>query len=763
MADVISPRGGPLPVTGQDLPLSLRHQDGTTVDVKAEVMPLTEGSPGWSVVVTRLPTTDGCDESSVGQEPQGTGHDRCRTVDHALIRSLFNCSEVGLVVREPDTAARDAWCSPAFFGVEAGTRDGPVRIDLHEVLTDEDAAAIDGQLRQTLRTGEPVTGATGRARNRGAGDPDREVSLSAFPLTDRAGHPLGAAALLADTTRYHTAQRQLALLQTSARQLGRSLDVVRTAEHVTQLLVPEFTDWACVDLTDPVREGGEATRLVPGTPLRRVAAASAHGAWPTDIYQLGDRVRARDLESQALGGGGTVFVPDLDALRTRLEIDPERLRLLFPAVARSALFVPLWARGHVLGVLAVWRGKDRPPFTQDDVGIMESVASRTALSLDNARRYTRERRTVEHLQRSLLPPPVRRTSAAQSAGVHAPAGSAAGTGGSWYDVIRLSGARTAFVIGKVAGHGMHAVGAMGRLRSAVQTLADVDLPPEELLSHLDDLVTRIGRDEGRPPDPDTGSLHGATCLYVTYDPVTGQCLIASAGHPPPLLARHRTGTVTEVPVPTGPALGSTDRAPYEPAQLHLDPGDILTLHTGPPSPDTHDLHHLRDGARAAAHIDTPLTDVTDRLLHRLRKTSRTEDLAVLLARVERLPPTRTAYWELTADPTQVAHARTLVRSRLAGWGLEDLAFSTELIVSELVTNAIRYAYGPIGLRLIQDEQLICEVSDPSQSQPHLRRARLSEEGGRGLFLVAQLTERWGSRYTTRGKTIWTEQKYEAGG
>jgi anti-sigma regulatory factor (Ser/Thr protein kinase) len=96
-------------------------------------------------------------------------------------------------------------------------------------------------------------------------------------------------------------------------------------------------------------------------------------------------------------------------------------------------------------------------------------------------------------------------------------------------------------------------------------------------------------------------------------------------------------------------------------------------------------------------------------------------------------------------------------AQLQEWGLADLAFTTELIVSELVTNAYRYSSGPVTLRLIRDRDLICEVSDTSSTSPHLRHAATTDEGGRGLFLVAQLTERWGTRYVRSGKTIWAQQ------
>ncbi|MET8573253.1 SpoIIE family protein phosphatase [Streptomyces sp. NPDC005012] len=722
--------------------LVLRHRDGTRVEAEAEVAPLPAGGPPGHLVL-------------IGP---GTGVRR----DQALVRGFFEQNGVGLVVRGADAPER-LLLGPGFFGLDRPLGGGPYEGRLEDALVAEDAARIGTWLRQVLETGEPPAEREFLARWAGLPERERSVSASAFRLEDADGRVLGAAAVLTDVTERNAAERELSLLHSSAYRLGRSLDVTRTAEDVVRLLVTDFADLACLDVTDRARRGDEAGSFAPGTPLRRVAVASSDGVWPPELHQLGDPVRARSLETDTVGRGGTQVVPDLDRLRRHPDVDEERRRLLLPAAASSALFVPLVARGHVLGVLSAWRRSDRLPFGEGDVPLIDSIASRAALNLETARRYTRERRTVEELQRSLLPPPVRRTTAAHSSGVYAPASSAAGTGGSWYDVIRLSGARTAFVIGRVAGHGVHAAGAMGRLRSAVQTLADVDLPPEELLGHLNDLVSRMGKDEGDRPASTAGSLYGATCVYATYDPIGGVCCMASAGHPAPLVGRRGTGEVTQAGLEPGPALGSGAKQPFEPVRFLLDPGDVLAFHsgtsTGPSPAGAGDLGHLVESARAAARSDIPVAVLTAPLLRRLRSRPRAEDVALLLARVDRVPPTRTAHWELSAEPGEVNHARALASAQLTAWGLEELVFSTELVVSELVTNALRHAGGPIGLRLIKDERLICEVSDPSQSQPHLRRARASDEGGRGLFLVAQMTDRWGSRYTADGKTIWTEQVY----
>jgi anti-sigma regulatory factor (Ser/Thr protein kinase) len=135
-----------------------------------------------------------------------------------------------------------------------------------------------------------------------------------------------------------------------------------------------------------------------------------------------------------------------------------------------------------------------------------------------------------------------------------------------------------------------------------------------------------------------------------------------------------------------------------------------------------------------------------------------DDVALLIARTGLLGPDRIADWEVPRDPAAVSRTRADATRQLEAWGLEEAAFTTELVVSELVTNAIRYGTGPVRLRLLHDRNsLICEVADGSSTSPHLRRAAATDEGGRGLFLVAQFAGRWGTRYTSRGKVIWTEQ------
>jgi serine phosphatase RsbU (regulator of sigma subunit)/anti-sigma regulatory factor (Ser/Thr protein kinase) len=403
-------------------------------------------------------------------------------------------------------------------------------------------------------------------------------------------------------------------------------------------------------------------------------------------------------------------------------------------------------------------------FGEDDLLLAEEIVARAAVSVDNARRYTRERRTALALQRSLLPERPPALTAVDVAYRYLPAGSGADIGGDWLDVIQLSGARVALVVGDVVGHGIQASATMGRLRTAVRTLADVDLAPDELLTQLDDLVIRLDREEGpeaRGRAEETSGEVGATCLYAVYDPASRRCTLARAGHPPPALVT-ADGTVRFLDLPAGPPLG-LGGLPYESAEVELGEGSLLALYTdGLVEAADRDigvgLGLLR---RALSSPADTLEETCDLVLRTVLSGRPADDIVLLLARTSALGARRMRTWHLPRDPAAVAGARKVAGEQVAAWGLGETAFATELIVSELVTNAIRYGEAPIQLRLIRDSTLICEVSDGSSTAPHMRRARVFDEGGRGLLLVAQVAERWGSRQTPAGKTIWAEQPLPA--
>ncbi|WP_425461481.1 SpoIIE family protein phosphatase [Kitasatospora viridis] len=357
------------------------------------------------------------------------------------------------------------------------------------------------------------------------------------------------------------------------------------------------------------------------------------------------------------------------------------------------------------------------------------------------------------LQRSLLPRGLPVQDAVEAAYRYLPAH--AGVGGDWFDVIPLSGARVALVVGDVVGHGLHAAATMGRLRTAVHNFAMLDLEPDELLTQLDEVVSRIDQEEAAGGRED--AIIGATCLYAIYDPATRRCQLARAGHLPAVLV-HPDGTVEIPDTPVGPPLGLRG-LPFTTVELEVPEGSQLVLYTdGLVESRTTDIDVGLDRLRTAlAHPGRSPEQTCRAVLDAMLPPKPTDDIALLVARTRALPADRIAEWAVPADPAAVAASRRTATARLRDWGLEALELGTELILSELVTNAIRHAAGPIRVRLVRGSSLICEVADASSTSPRIRLASATDEGGRGLFLVAQLAQRWGTRYTDGGKVIWAEQ------
>ncbi|ONH34731.1 serine/threonine protein phosphatase [Protofrankia sp. BMG5.30] len=549
----------------------------------------------------------------------------------------------------------------------------------------------------------------------------------------------------------------LYLLYAAAKRIGRSLDVDHTAQDLAEVLVPALGDVATVDLSDAVRAGDEPPKTFGGGQLRlrRVAAVRHHGSWHPGFIRTGMPVPPfpDGFEIRSLQRGKVLMATN------RAEVVPyagDFTDAMIPLDAHSGMSAPLYVRGLLFGIVSVWRTGSTPVFDRDDRKLLREIASRAELSIDNARRYTRERRAAIALQRALLPQARTDTTAAETAGRYVPADRGRQVGGDWYDVIPLSSLRVAFVVGDVIGHGLPASATMGRLRTAVQTLADLDLEPGELLAHLDDLVQRLASEA----DPARRDTVGATCVYAVYDPVAGRCAIASAGHPPPAVVTPE-GKVDFVDVTPGPPLG-VGGMPFEVTEIALAPGSVLALYTDGllnrhDRDVTQGMDWLHERLESLYEIERSLDDIGRELLGDVSSAPPADDIVMLLARTRTVVPEAVVEWEFPADASVVAEVRNLTTRQLAAWGLDTLSFSTELVVSELITNAIRYAQGPIRVRLIRDDLLVCEVSDASFTQPRLCYARSTDEGGRGLFLVAQMTRRWGSRYSRLGKTIWTEQ------
>ncbi|MET9378146.1 SpoIIE family protein phosphatase [Streptomyces sp. NPDC002992] len=899
--------------------LLARHQDGRDITVDVTVLPLPgDAAPArWLAVAT------------------GAAPSRQWTMGPALLERMVTEAPVGIAL--VDTELRCVWSNTALERFGGGRADQRRGRRLAEIQPGFDAELLESKMRQVLATGEPVTGYEHVGRTRADPGRDRAHAMSFVRLDDDSGRALGICYAVVDITDRYRARLRLALMARASERIGRSLDVMGTAQDLADVAVPGLADFVAVDLLDSVIRGAEpspgptagatAVRLVragaqtvragapeavvePGEaaayrPSSPQIGCLAHGrSWraarldppardsalpvrppehqgeaappagqpptagsgqpPTATYEqppsaasewlpaagsgqapstgsgrppgpeaewlpaagperapAAESVRAPSPGPEQAPSAASERAPSAESVRapsagsgqaptagserspwagpeqaptagpeqapwagpeqaptagpehaasavpvppsSAAPVSPEPAEAAAPAprpstgpMAHTAMVVPILARGVTLGVATFFRSRRDEAFDEDDLRLAEELVARAAVCLDNARRYARERAAALVLQRSLLPHGLPLQEAVDAASFYRPADELSGLGGDWFDVIPLSGARVALVVGEVLGHGIEAAATMGQLRTAVRTLADLDLSPEELLAHLDDLVlqvTREGREAGIGGATNPGAV-GTSCLYAVYDPVSLSCDLASAGHLAPAVVAP-DGTVGFPELPPGPALG-IGGLPFESVELPLEEGSVLAFYTdGLIAAPGAGKEGLRRVLRSR---ELPLDQLCRSVVDELAPSRPyTDDAALLLVRTRSLAAGQVAVWDLPADPAVVARARVMAARQLAAWGLEELAFTTELVVSELVTNAIRHASGPIRLRLILERTLICEVFDASSTSPHLRHARTTDESGRGLFLISQFTRRWGTRYTAEGKVIWAEQ------
>ncbi|MFD8062113.1 SpoIIE family protein phosphatase [Streptomyces cyaneofuscatus] len=688
------------------------------------------------------------------------------TVDGSVLEGFLTRSPVGMAVLDPEL--RYIWLNDTleqFGGVPREQRLGRRPADVLPGLL---AAPLERLMRQVLASGVPVTDYEYLGWSWSDPNRRRAYSSSFFPLADAEENRIGIGYMVLDVTDRWNARRLLALVNEAGASIGSTLDVQRTAQELADFAVPRFADFVFVDLLEtPLELGRPGASPAPTAPgdwaaMRRMGMSSVRAGCPEAVVEIGESVDfvppSRDLHF--LATGSPYLLPLLDADDHTWAVDqPVRASRIKEFGLHSLISVPMRARDTVLGLATFMRSQNPVPFDEDDVAPARELVARAAVCVDNARRYTREHTAALVLQESLLPHTLRGGTALDVASSYLPADAKVGVGGDWFDVIPLSGARVGLVIGDVVGHGISAAATMGRLRTAVQTLADMDLAPDELLARLDDLVMRLSEEEPAGGKADRGgtTVLGATCLYAVYDPASRCCTMARAGHPPPVIVTPQ-GAVSFPDLPLGPPLG-LGGLPFESLDVELPEGSLLGLYTDGliegPEKDV-EQGKIRLG-RAISREGLPLDELCEAVVKELLPVPQPDDIALLLARTHALRPDRVVSWEVPLDPAAVGLTRNKVARQLEAWGLDELTMTTELIVSELVTNAIRYASGPVRLRLLLQSVLTCEVSDASSTTPRLRHARTTDEGGRGLFLVAQLARRWGTRYTHRGKIIWAEQ------
>jgi PAS domain S-box-containing protein len=724
--------------------VAVRHRDGHTLTMTLRISLLWghDASTRWLVSVT-----------DIGALSLGATNGPVR-------ESLLARAPIGITIYDPQL--RCAWVNDAMERHDGVPRHRRFGRRLQDSLPAVEAEALEVVMQHVLESGITMVH---EYRAWPPADRRREHAFSAtfFCLQGADGTPLGVCSITVDVTGNRRARERLAILSEASTRIGSSLDLMQTGQELADLAVPLLADHAIVDLLESVPFGVEPSARIDTTTarpplLRRAGVASIdlgilESPWvreevirpfPTSLFATVLRTGRSHLESVLDTHSGPWVAHD-----------PVRTQQVRDSGIHSLMVVPIRARRCVLGLAVFGRSAEQTPFQEDDLLLAEELVTRAALCLDNALRYARERAAALTLQRDLLPHRVQGGAAVEVATRYVPADMDHGVGGDWFDVIELSGARVALVVGDVVGHGINAAATMGRLRTAVRTLADLDLPPDELLAHLDDTVRRLNVEDADM----SGVVVGATCLYAIYDPVTRRCTMARAGHPPPLIVDAQ-GQVTIPDLPAGAPLGlGLGLVPFESVELELPEGSLLAFYSdGLVESRDEDIDVGLDRLGAAlAQPGASLEDLCSWVMESLSTQAPADDVTLLLARTRALQPAQVASWDLPNELATVSTARQLATRQLSEWGLEPLVTPMELIVSELVTNAMRHCDGPSRLRLIQHRVLTCEVSDTNTGHPRPRHPGTLDEHGRGLYLVAQLSRRWGSRSATDGKVVWAEQ------
>ncbi|MGD3111269.1 SpoIIE family protein phosphatase [Streptomyces sp. YGL11-2] len=568
-----------------------------------------------------------------------------------------------------------------------------------------------------------------------------------------------AAAELESDLEYAAVRERLEFLNEVSGRIGSSLDLARTVQEVSEAVVPRFTDVAGTYLREQVVAGEGFPDGPPDATTLWHRVAVEHndepGRWD-DVVPVGESMPfpVHTPFFQCMTTGQPVLVPRISEETGNAIAAQFEKRDISPLInGRSLLVVPLKARNVVLGFMILLRHPARTEFNDMDRVTGAELAARAGLVLDNARMYTFQENVAETLQDTMLPQRAPRMAGCDTATRYLPGTRLGRVGGDWFDTIKLPGSRTALVVGDVMGHGLNSAAMMGQLRTAVQTMAAIDMPPAQLLRSLDDLAQRLG----------DGYL--ATCLYAVYDPIGQRLTLANAGHIPPVLVRAEDGRSELLRLPTGAPIG-VGGVPFEAVTVPVAPGDRLVLCTdGLVEVRGEDIGvGLAALAESAAHPAASMDDACDAIIRALNVTDdRKDDVALLMARLNGIPPESVAEWRLRLDAREVGRARRLVGDQLARWGLDPAVETAQLLVSEIVTNAVQHAHTQqVVLRLVHTDALLCEVSDDDHALPQLLNAGPGDEFGRGLRVVSRLAREWGTSRTAGGKTVWWEQSLPRG-
>jgi serine phosphatase RsbU (regulator of sigma subunit)/anti-sigma regulatory factor (Ser/Thr protein kinase) len=601
-----------------------------------------------------------------------------------------------------------------------------------------DTPGLGGVVEDVYRSGQPFL--EPEAQLTVARRPDGRPEQAFFTrghavLRDLRGEVAGVLSMAAETT---LVTRRLQSLGELTSRLAGALTIDDVARVFLGYALATFDVDHCVFAVDD----GTAFRLVRR--IRGEMLDEADERLPPVWKRVPDDPLAPLVA--AARSGRAAFIPDGDPLRA---VATDRHERRVRALAVLPLRTPSLTGALTIGyrVAHTWLPAER--------ALLNAAAQLVAQAAERARRFEAQHGTAQLLQRSMLPEHLPeldrfRIAARYDVGVD---GNAAG--GDFYDAFRLADGRLAMVLGDVAGHDVRAAAVMGQVRAALRALALTEPAPPGVLAGLDRLVGSLGA-ESRNEEI------FVTVVYGVLDPADGTITLASAGHPPPVL--RRAGVAGEPPtaelvkVPPGAPLGLGGR--WQTGQVRLEPGDTILMFSD--GVVERRGRALNDGLDALVAVAGAATSGDPRNLCALATTAvpgSTDDDVAVLAVERAVTASRSATMLVAAEPTGPSRVRQWMSARLREWSVpETVIGSAILCTSELTTNALLHAGTPAQVHIdLNAERLLVSVADTGTRGSVIRaHTDTMSSRGRGLGLIEELSDSWGTDPSVRGSTVWFE-------
>ncbi|MFJ8989078.1 SpoIIE family protein phosphatase [Streptomyces sp. NPDC102279] len=413
---------------------------------------------------------------------------------------------------------------------------------------------------------------------------------------------------------------RLALLADTTAQLISNVDVHGALRRVVELMLPRLADWAVIDL---IAEGDEVTRSLVVQAQDSVLRIREDLQGPMPPIPASSPM---PLSKALRGAASALASPETYDGPPDTGIAVEQRKLFQATGIQTAAIAPIRGPHEVVGALTLGRTRRDEAFTTGDLALVEDIARRIGIALENARHYQRQRQIAATMQRYLLPQ-LPQLSGVEMTTRYLPAPDASHVGGDWYDAFTLPAGDTALVIGDVVGHDLDAAAGMAQLRNMLRAYTwSQDNPPHRTVQDLDQAMRHI-----------TDVRMATLILARLACDAAGRWILrwTSAGHPPPLLVDH-DGVTRYLHEGNGLLLGTGTDRPRHDAQATLPPGSTLVFYTDGLIETRRELldtglERLRRNAAALSH--RPLNSFTDQLLERTRPTDNDDDVALLTLRI----------------------------------------------------------------------------------------------------------------------------------